>query len=83
MTSVTHYDGWQTLETVHSMNISGRSYELLNVGGLGRIRLMSGVIWPQANTSQKNFCLKAKRQMGISQKWPVNVSPALREIWKC
>ena len=64
MNSVTQYDGWQTLETVPSVNIYDQSYEFLNVGGLDQIKLILGLIWPQPCTSQKKMCLKAKRQMG-------------------
>lgn len=64
MNSVTQCDGWQTLETIHSVNVYDRSYKLLNVGGLGQIRPMLGLIWPQPYTSQKNLCLKTQKQMG-------------------
>lgn len=68
MNSVSQYDGWQTLETVHSVNICDRSYELLNVGGLALIGLILGLIWLQPYTSQKYLCLKAKRRMGTMAK---------------
>lgn len=47
------------------------------------LELILALIWPWPYTSQKNLCLKAKRQVGAWQKWPVNKSPALREMWKC
>lgn len=64
MNSVTQYDGWETLETVHSVNIDDQSYELLNGGGLSQTKLILGLAWPQSYTSQKNLCLRAKSQMG-------------------
>lgn len=48
--SVTQYDGWETLETMHSVNIHDQSYRLLNVGGLSQTRLIPALVWPQPYT---------------------------------
>lgn len=69
--SVTQYDGWKTLETVQSVNICDRFYELLNVGGLGWIRLILGLTWPQP----EKFVFKGQEADGYLTKMASRYKP--------
>lgn len=60
MNSVTQYDGWETLKTVHSASIHDQSYELLIGGGLSQTSLILALVLPQPYASDKNVRLKAK-----------------------